>query len=593
MKPRFTARSFQLCWLLILMLLGLTLSACASVRSTVATVAPGIRLTLTMANAPGSQLTQTAQRIPTRYVTATPPPQTPVPFSNPPGYPGSVLPTVTLAPYPPPYSNTGFPPLNSPLAQLVSTPTVRWSVQAIEVNWNIVAWGVNALNWINDSVAVLASNLSGYALAVDISDSAKPVLGQVAHSSETPEVPQEYNLACEDRLRIYRAADNQLIQEASIGNTCSAIEWSNNSSVVALVDETKTLYVWNVGQPAPIRVLQVESFAGMKWSPDSKRLAVIQWDGSSSEWQKAHVTVVSAIGELISPAFEIDVSNEGSPNVWWFANDIIVQFGRHEKFFYKASNGRHLFDWWDSIAMGPVHQQPDPSPDQRWLALDQGGPPTQDDLAPHKKYSLYDLQAQTEYVLLDRPNQCLAFIGWEPDSSKLYVVSRPGSPDAVSDPNVPYGFLRFDVFKREFAMLFKEALQVSWSASRGWAFVVFPSRNSDGVSGISGGIWQLGTETLAGRQQIAPEVVYQDPAWDVFFRGEAGIVHTDWSHDGTRVAFANAQGQVVILIKNGATQILTDEFPKDGWGKALYRWSPDDRHLLVQYGDHAWIVSVP
>ena len=110
---------------------------------------------------------------------------------------------------------------------------------------------------------------------------------------------------------------------------------------------------------------------------------------------------------------------------------------------------------------------------------------------------------------------------------------------------------------------------------------------------MAGGLWQSGTETLVGRQQIAPEVIYRDPAWDVFFRGQAGIVRTDWAHDGTRVAFANAQGQVLVLNKNGTTQVLTNEFPKDGWSNALYRWSPDDRHLLVQYSDRAWIVSVP
>ncbi|MGH2521247.1 MAG: methyltransferase family protein [Anaerolineales bacterium] len=62
-------------------LLCLGLSACASLRSTVATVVPGIRLTLTVASLP--PLTQTALRLPTRYVPAGMTPQAVIPSPGP------------------------------------------------------------------------------------------------------------------------------------------------------------------------------------------------------------------------------------------------------------------------------------------------------------------------------------------------------------------------------------------------------------------------------------------------------------------------------------------------------------------------------
>jgi Tol biopolymer transport system component len=112
-------------------------------------------------------------------------------------------------------------------------------------------------------------------------------------------------------------------------------------------------------------------------------------------------------------------------------------------------------------------------------------------------------------------------------------------------------------------------------------------KHADGALGLDGGIFNLADGSLAGRQFVSDRVIYANPA-------EGDLVPAAWSNDGTRVVFGDSQGSLTLVKADGTTQSLATNLPRGDWpDNVQYAWSPDDRHLLVQSGNRAWIVTVP
>ncbi len=200
---------------------------------------------------------------------------------------------------------------------------------------------------------------------------------------------------------------------------------------------------------------------------------------------------------------------------------------------------------------------------------------------------LYDLQTKEGYVLSDSPTIYLRYFNWSPDSASFYLISRPVSETAKPLPQTPFGLLALDPLTRQFTQLFDQAMDAQWSPDKQKWFVVFPAKQTDGTRGLVGGIFDPQAGTLMGREFISDHLLYANP-------GEGDLVPAAWSNDSTRVVFGDSQGNLTLLNVDGTTQPLASGLPTEGWPKDVhYSWSPDDQHLLVQYGEQAWIATIP
>jgi hypothetical protein len=162
-------------------------------------------------------------------------------------------------------------------------------------------------------------------------------------------------------------------------------------------------------------------------------------------------------------------------------------------------------------------------------------------------------------------------------------MSRPVDSTAVGDPRTPFGLIAYGPLTQQFRILFRYALQMQWNPARSLAWLVFPVRRADGTVGLDSGIFNLATSTLVAQQFLSDRVIY--PGQLPVERLAAG-----WSQDGTRLVFDNLRDQVILLDATGSTHTLATGLPQ---GDTHFTWSRDDRQLLVEYQNQAWIVAIP
>jgi hypothetical protein len=284
----------------------------------------------------------------------------------------------------------------------------------------------------------------------------------------------------------------------------------------------------------------------------------------------------------------------------WITNDIILLVDRFGRWYYDVNSGE-LVAWWEEDHYHSGDFQPESlSPDGRWLAMDRGIYEVMYQGASAatlvgRDYLMYDLSAGTSFTLLADAQNYLEFVGWEEKPTTLHLVSRPADEASISEPNVPFGLLAYNPIQRSFEILFDEAMQVEYGPDRQWAFVVFPSRDQNGSLGLDGGVWEVKTTNLYGQQRLMDGIIYRDPAEALSFF-EPSLVLVSWSHDGSKVVFANERGQLFVMGLNGEKVKLTDRLFDDfqDWNAYAYlSWSPDDTYLMIEYAGDVWIVTIP
>lgn len=544
MKPKITARSFQL---FVLTLLGLVLAACRGVRSTAAT--PTVQVALT----------QTATRIPTRYITFTPSPPSPTP-----------TPRATTKPTQSPssaYTQTPRPSLSA----------VAWSVAATDVDVSSLEYGLFSLHWQSDVIV----EING----VYIDTRTREIQPPPPSSRENPHTwyspDSRYLFDCGgNKLRLYQG--EQLLGEADGVFWCWDIQWRDDSQVASIVGDDG-LYAWWVSRPTPTKI-SGKLTGPASWSPDGQRLAYAFCDFLN---EKAYADILSVINwQRLS---RIEVSGCGATweaILYWLNNDILVEPLRYGADltayeYYDAISGRSLGYYIDAFDF--PSQKPVLSPDGRWHVLEQ----TNGVMGTNYIYAFYDLQSKDGYILSDSPTHYIAFMAWAEDNSAFYLVHSPADETVKTGADFPFGLLALNPQSREFTPLFEQAAFAKLSPDKDLAWVVFPAKHADGALGLDGGIFNLADGTLVGRQFVSDGVIYANPA-------EGDLVPAAWSNDGTRVVFGDSQGNLTLVRIDGTPQVLATNLPHDGWpGNAHYAWSPDDRYLLVQSGNRAWIVSVP
>lgn len=457
------------------------------------------------------------------------------------------------------------------------------------------------------SVPVVAANESAWSEFSPLTESPTPMYAWPPRREPSLTSPNgTYAVECDDGLRLYRAADHQLLSESplqalsfSTWSPCSHyVTWAPDESAVAIqiqegAGQRRALYIWHVDGSAPRKVVDTPNFGFAAWSPDSQRLAVIRDLGADGRTEI--VTVVDSQGRQLS---EFQIENRSQTlGIGWLTDDVLVEFSWYASLaYYRVSTGRHLFTWLNDPRSGmPFQQSPTLSPDRRWITLDRGDYPV--DQAEYdqgyrvrKRYSLFDLQNDTEIVLADHRDTFLGFLGWSEDSSLLYVISRPAISVSVAAPDTPYGLLAFEPVKRQFHLLFKGAVQVQWGPDRSWAYVVFASRGASNTLGLAGGFWKAGTDTVVGQQPISDQMIYQDPAYDPKPTIQVPLA---WSHDGKRAVVAGPEGQIHLFHVAGAIQRLATDLPCPSWRAIRFGWSHDLHRLLVQCSRQVWIADIP
>jgi len=565
MKPKITARSLRRWWPLVLALFGLALVACTGVRSTAAT--PTVQVALT----------QTATHIPTRYVTATPTPRPPTAEAT------AIATVETTHSSSPVQTETPIP----------SPPTIAWSVSASEIKTAYsdildVAWVDNAqakiiVDYYNSLVIDAAS---GQELTPTPYPTIAPGRSDYERYLFSPDGAYVFECSGEG-LRLLRASNKEIVGQSSIPvYACYVGDWASDSSKAVFTSDDGEVYVWSVtDSSAPSRLEYNHLIWSARWSPNGQRLLLVTFSAQGDADRATVYIVDSNVDTPLNSGFEVDGGNQWVPeNVDWVTDGIIINRRQGLAWYHYAYYNADSKQLITSAYLDDYTTQGEwPSPDKRWLVLDQSRPDSDARFA----YSLLDFQTRTFDWLSDGGQTHLNFLGWTDDSTAFYAVSRPVTETARANVKVPFGLLALDPRSREFTSLFEQAVFAKLGPDKKLAWVVFPAKHADGALGLDGGIFNLADGTLAGRQFVSDRVLYGNPA-------EGDLVPAAWSNDGTRVVFGDSQGSLTLVKTDGTMQSLAANLPLAGWpGNVHYAWSPDDQHLLVQSGNRAWIVTVP
>ena len=399
---------------------------------------------------------------------------------------------------------------------------------------------------------------------------------------------------------MYRVQDNELILISETSLPCrTSIRWASDGSIAAFMATDNSVYLWRTNGEEPQKIMDYASAVFVaSWSPDSSKLAV---EKSETDTRIGTMDIFDVSGKLLQE-FQFRVGGDVGPILGWLTDDVLVSYARYNSgqttWYYGIRTGHLLFSWTSvPTGNGVFHVYPQVSPDHRWVFIDQGSEMHESVLDPNrhivqKEYSLYDIQGERRYLLLNDWNGYLDYAGWNTNSSVLYVVNRPSESVSVSAQSTPFGLLGYDVQTQQYELLFKDAVWVAWNSDKSWAFVVFAAQDEENQLGLAGGLWQVGSTALVGQWPIPGQMVYQDPARDplsLLFPGFPGSISIAWSHDDQYVAVSDGFGHVKLLGLDGAEHILTDEMSANG---VELCWSPDDQQLLVSTDIGAWIVDV-
>jgi hypothetical protein len=483
------------------------------------------------------------------------------------------------------------------------TPLIHWNSNVIVVNWKRYN-AISSTAWLSNSIARVATYTDGMnegIITVDLSqgEDAQPE-ATLDHEDWLVYSPNKtFMVECHDPMKMIRVSDSKLLSETPLPvwnkytsdiNCEDYIHWSPDEAYLSYIDVIQSAYVWPSNGKAPKKIMEGAWYAS--WSPDSRQLGVAMTDIHNFT---GILKILSPNGQELTE-FEVEIGDPLPQS--WFTNDVIlVRSSRYLSSYYEINSGQLLFQW-ESMPTGNgiQHQRPRVSPNGRWVFMDQGmqfhnSSVEANRVFPEKDYSLYDLQMKKQVPLVDSVGNYLAYAGWNNDNSRMFVVSLPAESVSMSSPATPFGLLEYDPEEQEFNVLFQDAIQVAWNSDQSQALVVYAEKKAGGKNELECVFWNPKTGERIGPWQVADEMVYRDPANDVFLPSSSGPLAVAWSHDGEKVAIHDKYNRISLLFLNGTTQVLTEDMIPT-YPKSALRWSPDDQHILIARDGHAWIVDV-
>lgn len=480
------------------------------------------------------------------------------------------------------------------------TPVFTWKTKVISATWDRFI-GFDWPIWLNNStVSVYDSEVEGIRQfhIINLTDQNPAEIQIISDDSDwvvgSPD--KSYVIECTNTMKMVQVEDQKIISEIpspyNPGEwpSCSeSLIWSPDGTYVTYIDPNKNGYIWFTGEQESRFVM--DHMEDLQPSPDSQKIAVGKYD---PETRSKIVSIINLDGMVLSQ-FNANVMD--STGLIWLTNDVLFNFTRYVRSYYKASTGEWLFDWVSMPTGNAIwHQQPSASPNARWIFIDQGDVlhlkvSIENQLFVEKDYSLYDVKQMKRIPVLHSIGNYLDNAGWDMDGSKLYLVSRPAESVSISAEQTPFGLLTYDPNTQTFESVFKNAVKVIWNSDRSLAFVIFAHLISPEQWGLMGTIWNPVNGERKGNWYLDDEMIYSDPSMDRFHLIFPDPARINWSHDGQKVAVADGFGKITLLdIEGTSSDIIEDPSFANGWINLL--WSPDDNHLLIEKTGQAWIVDV-
>jgi hypothetical protein len=379
----------------------------------------------------------------------------------------------------------------------------------------------------------------------------------------------------------------------------SDIHWASDSSYVFF----GMLYRWPVNGSQPELV---DIHVGVdpndhvcstvplyKWSPGAEYLVV----------RKCGITVVVQPFEASSLATPLLISDCCVEDFRWATSNLLMIDYSKAYSFVHIPTGEDLGSWSSGGGVGCAGQPPFISPDELWVVFDQcwagGGVPFYD------QYALANMKQGSVDIFSEVAGDRIEFINWKPDGSEFYMVSRPTKPDAEADPRTPFGLLALNPRTLQVRNLFEQAWYISFNKDFLWAYVVFPGRNANGNFGLDGGLWQVGTSELVGKQLMAIQI--EEKFWNPYNSRDTGSMYSAtgkelgfssdtlnrplpavWSHDNRRVATIDADHQLIVIDVQGTMQPIAQLNDDQEWLYSEITWSDDDRSITVD--NVTWVL---
>jgi WD40 repeat protein len=381
----------------------------------------------------------------------------------------------------------------------------------------------------------------------------------------------------------------------------NAVFWAPDESYAFLVafDFDKTIYRLRTdGSQLEVVSINTEPSRGVDcdvkflWSPDAKFLALAKGCG---------LYTIEPDDES-SFAEPVPITPCCFYSFQWATPRVLMVEHHWGHSFVQVPSGNWIGRLETSGGMCP-QQIPLISPDERWMVVDLpwcggGGP------GPNQ-FAIANLEDGSERVFSESFTNQIDFVGWKEDSSELYVVSRPAEAEALPDSRTPFGLLSLSPETLQTQNLFEQAWYVAFNQDFRWAYVVFPAANDDGSLRLDGGLWQVGTDQMVGKQIMANRLdeqffaplpvantgyMYSATGQELGYSASAVIraVPATWSHDNTRIATINVDHQLVVIDLQGEIQIITQLDDHQEWLYSVIKWSDDDQYIVVD--DVTWTV---
>ena len=377
--------------------------------------------------------------------------------------------------------------------------------------------------------------------------------------------------------------------------------WSPDNSYVFLVEGgTQDIYRWHIdgSQPEVIHLNTEANPSGVDcdvkflWGLDAEFLVI----------EKGCNLYSVEPDDESSFAEPLPIASCCFYDFHWATPDVLmVEYNKVYSFVHVPSgNWIGLLD----ISSGICPRQiPLISPDERWMVFDfpwcggGGQGPNQSVIA--------NLEDGSKRVFSESFADRIDLVGWSPDSSQLYLVSRPTQLDALPDPRTPFGLLAMDPETLQVQNLFEQAWFVSFNKDLRWAYVVFPVKNEDGNFRLDGGVWEIGTSQLIGRQIMANSLeerflepipyftvqpFYSATGKELGSSSTAAgrLIPAIWSHDHLKVATINTDHQLVVIDIQGKVQTIAQLGHDWDWLNSDIKWSDTDQAVSVN--DVTWTI---
>ena len=498
-----------------------------------------------------------------------------------------------------------LPPTETPRPTESYPPQPTWHSPVITIPLSIPAGGgVRTGEWLSATrlqVTTEAYQSSGF-YWIDLG-TGEPLITtprQVPATQQAYSASSLYSLQCGSPLQMIDAANQTVISQTDLilnpnaMSYCTAYVSWDGGEIAAFAARTNgvwSTYLWLPDGSLPIRVGSALNGARPPtWSPDGEQFAFLT--ATDTQPLRLQIMIADRSGRLLHT---LPTNLVLQPKEFrWFRQQVLALCDENQTWqFYDTATGELLFTWRQATSMGSSldHQFPEASPDGRWFPIER------DDFNTSTRvltitYSLYDLQNHQEILLYGHPWHKLAFSGWSPDGDTFYLLHLPAGPDAVADPDLPYGLLAYHPFEGQFELLVENARAVYWDADSHRALVYVLNPDSNGQLTLNAGVWDPTQNRVIGAFPIT------NPPSQYDFLIAPSALHTiapaAWSPDGRKAAFLSWQGDLLLMGLDGQTQLLASQV---GLGRAdftrLLAWSPGSSYLFVSDRGTVWIVSDP